>query len=142
VVVGILHRSVIFHLEYFGTIPNILAKKLIKKLFFGVKSWRLAVKLLTLRCDNENRSNMELTRKATTIRLPEYMLADLSSEARKQGVSVSRLIEDRLEESLYRPNKETLEAMEECRSGVELEDFDPDELDKYIYAEVEEVGSV
>ncbi len=85
---------------------------------------------------------MELTRKATTIRLPEYMLADLSSEARKQGVSVSRLIEDRLEESLYRPNKETLEALDECRSGVELEDFDPDELDKYIYAEVEEVGSV
>ena len=26
----------------------------------------------------------------------------------------------------------TEEALDECRSGVELEDFDPDELDKYI----------
>ena len=69
------------------------------------------------------------------------MLADLNAEARRQGISVSRLIEDRLEESMYQPNAETLKALEEARSGVEMEDFDPDELDKYIYAEVEEIGS-
>jgi len=30
---------------------------------------------------------------------------------------------------------EIMAAMKECQSGVELEDFDPNELDKYIYAE-------
>ena len=58
-----------------------------------------------------------MERKQTTVRLPGYMLADLNAEARKQGISVSRLIEDRLEQSMYRPNKETLEALEETRSG-------------------------
>lgn len=64
---------------------------------------------------------MTATRRQTTVRLPDYMLADLSAEARRQGVSVSRLIEDRLERTLYKPNKETLEAIDECRSGKELE---------------------
>lgn len=75
---------------------------------------------------------MEGSRRQTTVRLPEYMLADLNAEARRQGISVSRLIEDRLEESMYQPNAETLKALEEARSGVEMEDFDPDELDKYM----------
>lgn len=86
--------------------------------------------------------NMEQTRKQTTVRLPEYLLADLHSEAHRQGISVNRLIEDRLQASMYLPNKETLDAIEECRSGVELDDFDPNELDKYIYAEAEEVNAV
>lgn len=60
---------------------------------------------------------MEITRKQTTVRLPEYMLVDLNTEARRKGMSVSRLIESRLEQSLYHPNKETLEAIEESRSG-------------------------
>ncbi len=55
---------------------------------------------------------MNVTRKATTVRLPDYMLTDLHNEARRTGVSVSRLIEDTLEESLYRPNAETLAAIE------------------------------
>jgi hypothetical protein len=85
---------------------------------------------------------MDTTRRQTTVMLPDYMLADLNAEARRQGISVSRLIEDRLEDSLYQPNAETLAAIEECRSGVELEDFDPDELDRYIYAEAEEVNAI
>lgn len=60
---------------------------------------------------------MEGSRRQTTVRLPDYMLADLNAEARRQGISVSRLIEDRLEESMYPPNKETLEALDEARSG-------------------------
>lgn len=40
-----------------------------------------------------------------------------------------------------KPNAETLAAIEEARSGVEMEDFDPDELDKYIYA-AEEIDAV
>jgi len=69
-------------------------------------------------------------RKATTVRLPDYMLLDLRNEARRTGVSVNKLIEDALEESLYRPNAETLAAIEEARSGMEMEDFDPDELNQ------------
>ena len=79
--------------------------------------------------------NTTTTRKATTVRLPNYMLLDLHNEARRTGVSVNKLIEDALEESLYRPNAETLAAIEEARSGVEMEYFDPDELNQYIYAE-------
>ena len=30
-----------------------------------------------------------------------------------------------MEESLYKPNRETLEAIEKCRSGVELEELTP-----------------
>ena len=60
---------------------------------------------------------MEATRTNTTVSLPDYMLADLNAEARRKGITVSRLIEDRLEESMYQPNAETLAAIEECRSG-------------------------
>ena len=87
--------------------------------------------------------NTTTTRKATTVRLPDYMLLDLHNEARRTGVSINKLIEDALEECLYRPNHETLAAIEEARSGVEMEDFDPDELNQYIYAEeTEEVHAV
>ena len=75
---------------------------------------------------------MNVTRKATTVRLPDYMLTDLHNEARRTGVSVSRLIEDTLEESLYRPNSETLAAIEECRSGVEMEELDLSSFDAFI----------
>jgi len=86
---------------------------------------------------------MNTARKATTVRLPEYLLADLHTEANRRNISVSRLLEDIVEEKMYPPNAETLAAIEECRSGVEMEDFDPDELDQYIYAEeAEEVHAV
>ena len=71
---------------------------------------------------------MNVRRKATTVRLPNYMLIDLHNEARRTGVSINKLIEAAIEGSLYRPNAETLAAIEEARSGVEMEDFDPDEL--------------
>ena len=70
-------------------------------------------------------------RKQTTIRLPEYMLADLNTEARRQGVSVSRLIENRLESVLYQPNADTLAAIEECRSGVELEELADEDIENF-----------
>jgi hypothetical protein len=74
---------------------------------------------------------MEGTKRATTVRLPEYMLADLNAEARRQGISVSRLIEDRLEAAMYRPNKETLEAIEEARSGVEMEELTHEQIEHF-----------
>ena len=86
---------------------------------------------------------MSVTRKTTTVRLPDYLLADLHTEAHRRNISVSRLLENIVEERMYPPNAETLAAMEECRSGVEMEDFVPDELDQYIYAEeAEAVHSV
>ena len=85
---------------------------------------------------------MNVTRKATTVRLPDYMLVDLHNEARKRGISMSKLIEDIAEQRLYNPSEVTLAAIRECRSDKELEDFNPDELDKYIYAETEEVHTV
>ena len=60
---------------------------------------------------------MDATRKATTVRLPEYLLADLHNEARRRNVSVSRLLEDIVEEKMYQPNADTLAAIEETRSG-------------------------
>ena len=36
----------------------------------------------------------------------------------------------------------TLAAIEECKSGDDLEDFDPRSLDKYIYEEAEAVHAV
>lgn len=59
------------------------------------------------------------------------MLADLNAEARRQGISVSRLIEDRLEAVMYRPNKETLEAIEEARSGVEMEELTHEQIEHF-----------
>ncbi|MBR1463551.1 MAG: toxin-antitoxin system protein [Prevotella sp.] len=85
-----------------------------------------------------------IKRKATSFRLPNYLLEGLKTEAKRQNRSVNNLVEFVLSTSLFRePNAETLAAMKECKSGVELEDFDPNELDKYIYAEnTEEVHTV
>ncbi len=74
---------------------------------------------------------MEATRTNTTVSLPDYMLADLNAEARRKGITVSRLIEDRLEESMYQPNAETLAAIEECRSGVELEELTHEQIEHF-----------
>ena len=76
-----------------------------------------------------------VTRKQTTVRLPDYLLADMNAEARRQGISVSRLIENRMEESLYQPNKETLETLNEARSGVEMETlshYDIEHFEDYV----------
>ena len=74
-----------------------------------------------------------IKRKATTIRLPDYMLIDLNVEARRQGISVSRLLENITEERLYQqPNAETLAAIEEARSGVEMEEVDLSSFENFI----------
>ena len=60
---------------------------------------------------------MNVIRKATTVRLPDYLLADLHNEAHRRNISVSRLLENIVEERMYQPNAETLAAIEEARSG-------------------------
>ena len=72
-----------------------------------------------------------VTRRRTTVSLPDYMLADMNAEARRQGISVSRLIEDRMGEALYQPNKETLEALQEARSGVEMEELTHEQIENF-----------
>ena len=64
-----------------------------------------------------------ITRRRTTVTLPDYMLTDLGVEAKRQGISVSRLVENFMEKELYQPNADTLAAIEEARSGVEMEEL-------------------
>lgn len=73
-----------------------------------------------------------MNRKQTTVRLPEYMLADLHAEAQRKGMSVSRLLEEIAEEYLYRqPNADTLAAIEEARSGAEMEELTPYQIEHF-----------
>lgn len=75
---------------------------------------------------------MEATtkRSATSFRLPIYLLEGLRAEARRQHRSVNNLVEWFLHESLYRdPNAETLAAMAECRSEVELDELSEENID-------------
>lgn len=84
-----------------------------------------------------------LKRRTTSFRLPGYLLDGLRTEAQRKHKSMNSLVEVFLLDALYRqPNAETLAAIEECRSGVDLEDFNPDELDKYIYEGTEEVNTI
>ncbi len=72
-------------------------------------------------------------RKQTTVRLPDYMLTDLNSEARRQGISVSKLIENITEAYMYQqPNPDTLAALEEARSGAEMERVDVSSFEAFI----------
>ena len=45
------------------------------------------------------------------------MLMDLGIEARRQGISVSRLLEIITEERMYHPNADTLAAIQETQTG-------------------------
>ncbi len=67
---------------------------------------------------------MATTTRRTTITLPAYMLTDLGYEAKRRGTTVSKLVEGIVEPALYHPNAETLAAIEEARSGVELPKVD------------------
>ena len=75
-------------------------------------------------------------RRATSFRLPTYLIEGLRAEAQKQHRSLNNLVEVYLLESLYRrPNAVTLAAMEEVKSGAELDeltDENIDNLEEYI----------
>jgi len=65
--------------------------------------------------------------------LPEYMLTDLSNEARRRKTTISKLLEDFVEPALYQqPNPETLAAIEEARSGVEMAVVDTSSYDAFV----------
>ena len=75
-------------------------------------------------------------RRATSFRLPTFLLESLKTEAHKQHRSVNNLVEVVLLNALYNePNAETLAAMAECESGVELDeltDENIENLEEYI----------
>ena len=80
---------------------------------------------------------METTkRKQTTIRLPEYAIADIREVAKRQNQSINGLLVRYILDGLYRqPNETTLAAMRECESGVELDEltsYDIEHLEEYI----------
>ena len=69
-------------------------------------------------------------RRAASFRLPGYLLDGLKVEARKQHRSVNNLVEVVLLNAIYRnPNAETLAAMKECASGVELEELTEENIE-------------
>jgi len=66
-----------------------------------------------------------LRNKQTTVRLPEYALADLRREAKANNMSLNSLLSMYILDGMYHtPNEETLEAIEEARSGVEMDTVD------------------
>lgn len=74
-----------------------------------------------------------VTRKATGFRLNRELLNHLKSQAKKENRSLNNLVETILFEAVNRtPNEETLNAMREVESGVELEVLDMDNFHKYV----------
>ena len=90
---------------------------------------------------------MSVTRKATTVRLPDYLLADLHTEAHRRNISVSRLLEDIVEEKMYsshaetfadieedssdKPNAATLAAFQETEAGISGGTFDTSSFEAF-----------
>ncbi|MBR6030753.1 MAG: hypothetical protein IKP36_02195 [Bacteroidaceae bacterium] len=70
-------------------------------------------------------------RRRTTISLPDYMLTDLGNEAKRRKTTISKLLEGFVEPVLYKPNAETLAALEEARSGVEMEELTPYDIEHF-----------
>ncbi len=75
---------------------------------------------------------METTRKRVTISLPEYAVADIKKEAERIGWSLSALMSEYILEAVYnKPNPETLAAIEEARSGAEMEELTPYDIEHF-----------
>lgn len=72
-------------------------------------------------------------RKQASFRLRRDLLECLSQAARRNNRSLNNYVESLLMKSVYpEPNKETLEAMREAESGVELETLDLDNFDEFV----------
>lgn len=71
-----------------------------------------------------------IARKQTTLRLGADLMDRLREEARREHRSLNSLIEAILARAMeYRPNADTLAAIEEARSGKELETLDLDHFE-------------
>ena len=73
------------------------------------------------------------TKKITTFRLSEELLERLKVLAKKENRSLNNFVEYTLMEIAYNePNEETIAAMKEAESGVELETLDVDNFRSYV----------
>ena len=71
-----------------------------------------------------------IARKQTTLRLGADLMDRLCEEARREHRSLNSLIEAILARAMeHRPNADTLAAIEEARSGKELETLDLDHFE-------------
>lgn len=74
-----------------------------------------------------------VTRKTMGFRLNSELLNRLKSQAKKENRSLNSFVETILFEAIYRkPNEETLNAMREVESSIELEELDMDNFRKYV----------
>ncbi|MBQ1219248.1 MAG: toxin-antitoxin system HicB family antitoxin [Bacteroidales bacterium] len=72
-------------------------------------------------------------KKITTFRLSEELLERLKVLAKKENRSLNNFVEYTLMEIAYNePNEETIAAMKEAESGVELETLDVDNFRSYV----------
>lgn len=76
---------------------------------------------------------MEATpRKRLTVSIPEYAMNDLKKKAELTGWSLSALAGEYILDAMYHePNEETKAAIEEARSGVEMEKVDMSSFDNF-----------
>ena len=77
--------------------------------------------------------NAVTERKQTAFRLDASLLERLKAEARREHRSLNNVVEVLLYEALEnRPNPETIEAIEEARSGKKLEKLDLNRFEEYV----------
>ena len=84
---------------------------------------------------SKKHSFMETTkdRKITAFRLKTSLLERLKEDAKRQNRSLNSYVETLLIDATYhRPNAETMAAIEEARSGKELETLDIDHFKDFV----------
>lgn len=74
-----------------------------------------------------------VTRKSATFRLNAALLERMKAEALRENRSLNNFVETVLMDAVYHtPNAETIEAIEEARSGKELETLDMKYFDEFV----------
>lgn len=72
-------------------------------------------------------------RKQTSFRLRKDLLERMQIEARKENKSLNNFVENKLMDIMFfEPNAETLEAMEEVRSGKDLKTVDMSSFETFV----------
>ena len=87
----------------------------------------IVIQLITFALQYNTKNMKTVIRKQTSFRLREDLLQVLQREAQKANRSLNNFVESTLMDAIYSaPNEETLAAMKEAESGVELETLDLD----------------
>ncbi|MBQ9363106.1 MAG: hypothetical protein IJT97_06765 [Bacteroidaceae bacterium] len=70
--------------------------------------------------------------KRTTVSLPEYAMKDIREEAKRRKSSMSSIMLNYILMGLYHePNSDTLETIEEAKSGAEMEELTPYDIEHF-----------